>query len=68
MPTLNELDAAAEQADKAWMDAIAKAYPRERPGDVRYTRKAVATPELTALRDDWQAKCAAAHKASGFHH
>lgn len=65
--TAHQLRQAAEKADAAWMAAIKRTYPNERAGDVRYTRKASATPELEALRNEWHTLCAAAHKAAGFH-
>jgi hypothetical protein len=54
-------------ADRAWMDAIESAHPREWPGDVRYTSRGKGEPgsALRAAHDTFTAARDAFHAAGG---
>lgn len=56
------------EADRDWTVAIEKAFPKEHPGDVRYTERGKGAPgsELRAVHDEYVAAGAAFRAAGGF--
>lgn len=67
-PTTDELFAAWNAADEQWMIAVMREFPRQWPGDVRYTAAARGQPgtPLRAAYEKYAAARDAARKAAGW--
>lgn len=68
MTTTKELFAAWNDADEKWMIAVKASFPRQWPGDVRYTAAANGQPgtPLRSAYDKYVLARDAARKAAGW--